>query len=203
MLGLAETTKIRRMIPKKLIFKKFQKEFKGNRKASFNEDIARITIINEVSPYSLNIEEGKEVKSIFVLRLDVKKENINPANISILSKFFDQNILFVLAYGEEGKLAIYQGRLFETGYQAIDNLKFRIEGLNLDTIWENLVLEVSGYEIEEDRNLSEQIEIEDQRNKLLKEINKLDKQARKEKQPKKSFEIYKKMKKLEKELEEL
>lgn len=85
----------------------------------------------------------------------------------------------------------------------MDNLKFKIEGLNLDTIWENLVLAVSGYEIEEDRNLSEQIEIEEQRNKLLKEINKLDKQARKEKQPKKSFEIYKRMKKLEKELEEL
>ena len=108
MLGLAETTKIRRIIPKKLIFEKFQKEFKGNRKDSFNEDIARITITNEVSPYSLNIEEGKEVKNIFVLKLDLKKENINPANISILSNFFEQNILFLLAYEEKGKLAIYR-----------------------------------------------------------------------------------------------
>lgn len=203
MLGLAETTKIRRIIPKKLIFEKYQKEFTGKRKASFNEDIARITITNEVSPYSLNIEEGKEVKNIFVLKLDLKKENINPANISILSKFFEQNILFLLAYEEKGKLAIYEGKLFQTDYQAIDNLQIKIEGLNLDTIWENLVLSISGYEIEEDRSLHEQIEIEEERKKLLKEIKKLDKQARRESQPKKSFEIYKKIKKLEKELEDL
>lgn len=203
MLGLAETTKIRRVIPKKLIFEKFQKEFKGNRKASFNEDIASITITNELSPYSLNIEEGKKVKNIFVLRVDIKKENINPANISILSKFFEQNILFLLAYEEQGRLAIYERKLFQTDYQAIDDLQIKIEGLNLDTIWENLVLRISGYEIEEDRNLHDQIEIEEQRNKLLKERNKLDKQARRESQPKKSFEMYKKIKKLEKELEEL
>jgi len=202
-LGLAETTKIIRIIPKKLIFEKFQKEFTGNRKASFNEDIARITITNEVSPYSLNIEEGKEIKNIFVLKLDLKKENINPANISILSNFFEQNILFLLSYEEKGKLAIYEGKLFQTDYQAIDNLQIKIEGLNLDTIWENLVLAISGYEIEEDRSLHEQIEIEEQRKKLLKEIKKLDKQARRESQPKKSFEMYKRIKKLEKELEDL
>ena len=203
MLGLGETTKIRRIIPKKLIFEKYQKEFTGKRKASFNEDIARIAITNEVSPYSLNIEEGKNVKNIFVLKLDLKKENINPANISILSNFFEQNILFLLAYGEQGKLAIYEGKLFQTDYQAIDNLQIKVEGLNLDSIWENLVLTISGYEIEEDRGLHEQIEIEEQRKKLLKEIKKLDKQARRENQPKKSFEMFRKIKKLEKELEDL
>lgn len=194
MLGLAETTRIRKIIPKKLIFEKYQKEFTGKRKASFNEEIARITITNEVSPYSLNIEEGKNVKNIFVLKVDLKKENINPSNISILSNFFEQNILFILAYGEQGKLAIYESKLFQTDYQAIDNLQIKVEGLNLDTIWENLVLAISGYEIEEDRNLHEQIEIEEQRKKLLKEIKKLDKQARRESQPKKSFEMYKKIK---------
>ncbi len=203
MLGLGETTRIRKIIPKKLIFEKYQKEFTGKRKASFNEDIARITITNEVSPYSLNIEEGKSVKNIFVLKVDLKKENINPANISILSNFFEQNILFILAYGEQGKLAIYESKLFQTDYQAIDNLQIKVEGLNLDTIWENLVLAISGYEIEEDRNLHEQIEIEEQRKKLLKEIKKLDKQARRESQPKKSFEMYRNKKKLEKELEDL
>ena len=203
MLGLGETTRIRKIIPKKLIFEKYQKEFTGKRKASFNEDIARITITNEVSPYSLNIEEGKSVKNIFVLKVDLKKENINPANISILSNFFEQNILFLLAYGEQGKLAIYEGKLFQTDYQAIDNLQIKVEGLNLDSIWENLVLTISGYEIEEDRSLHEQIEIEEQRKKLLKEIKKLDRLARRESQPKKSFEMYKKIKKLEKELEDL
>ena len=203
MLGLVVSTRIRKIIPKKLIFEKFNKEFNNKRKNSFNDDIARVSLTNEISPHSLNIEEGKDIKSIFVLRLDVKKEKINPTNISILARFFEQKILFLIVYENEGKLGIYEEKLFQTDYQPINDLKIEIKGLNLDTIWENLVLDVSGYEIEEDRNLHEQIEIEEQRKKLLKEINMLDKQARREIQPKKSFEIYKKIKKLKKELEAL
>lgn len=203
MLGLVDSTRIRKIIPKKLIFEKFNKEFNNKRKNSFNDDIARVSLTNEISPHSLNIEEGKDIKSIFVLRLDAKKEKINPTNISILARFFEQKILFLIVYENEGKLGIYEEKLFQTDYQPINDLKIEIKGLNLDTIWENLVLDISGYEIEEDRNLHEQIEIEEQRKKLLKEINKLDKQARREIQPKKSFEIYKKIKKLKKELEAL
>ncbi len=203
MLGLVDSTRIRKIIPKKLIFEKFNKEFNNKRKNSFNDDIARVSLTNEISPHSLNIEEGKDIKSIFVLRLDVKKEKINPTNISILARFFEQKILFLIVYENEGKLGIYEEKLFQTDYQPINDLKIEIKGLNLDTIWENLVLDISGYEIEEDRNLHEQIEIEEQRKKLLKEINKLDNQARREIQPKKSFEIYKKIKKLKKELEAL
>lgn len=203
MLGLVDSTRFRKIIPKKLIFEKFNKEFNNKRKNSFNDDIARVSLTNEISPHSLNIEEGKDIKSIFVLRLDAKKEKINPTNISILARFFEQKILFLIVYENEGKLGIYEEKLFQTDYKPINDLKIEIKGLNLDTIWENLVLDVSGYEIEEDRNLHEQIEIEEQRKKLLKEINKLDKQARREIQPKKSFEIYKKIKKLKKELEAL
>ena len=109
----------------------------------------------------------------------------------------------MIAYDVKGNLIIYEGKLFQTEYKAIDNLQIKIQGLNLDTIWENLVLAISGYKIEEDRSLHKQIEIEEQRKKLLKEIKKLDKQARRESQPKKSFEMYRKIKKLEKELEDL
>ncbi len=203
MLGLGESTKIKKIIPKKIIFEKFKKDLNPNRRNSFNDEISRITLTNEISPHSLNIEEGKEIKNVFVIKLDVKKEKISDVNISILSRFFGQKILYLISYEGRGRLAIFQEKLFQTDYQNIDEIQIELEGLNLDTIWENLVLSISGYEIQEDKTLEEQIKIEEKRNKLIKQIERLDRQGRRESQPKKSFEIYQKMKKLKKELEEL
>ncbi len=203
MLGLGESTKIKKIIPKKIIFEKFKKDLNPNRRNSFNDEISRVTLTNEISPHSLNIEEGKEIKNVFVIKLDVKKEKISDVNISILSRFFGQKILYLISYEGRGRLAIFQEKLFQTDYQNIDEIQIELEGLNLDTIWENLVLSISGYEIQEDKTLEEQIKIEEKRNKLIKQIERLDRQGRRESQPKKSFEIYQKMKKLKKELEEL
>lgn len=203
MLGLGESTKIKKIIPKKIIFGKFKKDLNPNRRNSFNDEISRVTLTNEISPHSLNIEEGKEIKNVFVIKLDAKKEKISDINISILSRFFGQKILYLISYEGRGKLAIFQEKLFQTDYQNIDEIQIELEGLNLDTIWENLVLSISGYEVQEDRTLEEQIKIEEKRNKLIKQIERLDRQGRRESQPKKSFEIYQKMKKLKKELEEL
>lgn len=203
MLGLGESTKIKKIIPKKIIFGKFKKDLNPNRKNSFNDEISRITLTNEISPHSLNIEEGKEIKNVFVIKLDAKQEKISDANISLLSRFFGQKILYLISYEGRGKLAIFQEKLFQTDYQNIDEIQIELEGLNLDTIWENLVLSISGYEIQEDKTLEEQIKIEEKRSKLIKQIERLDRQGRRESQPKKSFEIYQQMKKLKKELEEL
>ena len=203
MLRLGESTKIKKIIPKKIIFGKFKKDLNPNRRNSFNDEISRVTLTNEISSHSLNIEEGKEIKNVFVIKLDAKKEKISDVNISLLSRFFGQKILYLISYEGQGKLAIFQEKLFQTDYQNIDEIQIELEGLNLDTIWENLVLSISGYEIQEDKTLEEQIKIEEKRNKLIKQIERLDRQGRRESQPKKSFEIYQKMKKLKKELEEL
>lgn len=203
MIGLASSTKIRKIIPKKKIYEKFDKEINKNRKNSFNEEISKITITNEISPYSLNIEEGKEVKSIFVIRIDLKDKNITDVNISMLSRYFGQKIVFVLVFEEQAKLAIYQGRLLQTEYKKLEEIEIKLGGLNLDIIWDNLVLAISGYTIEKDNTLDDQIKLEEEKKILIKQIEKLDKQARSESQPKKSFELHQKMLKLTKKLEEL
>ena len=58
-------------------------------------------------------------------------------------------------------------------------------------------------EIEQGKTLDEQIEKDELRNKLLSEIEKLEKKARSEKQPKKKFELATQVKSLKKQLEDL
>lgn len=49
MFGLPASTEIRKPVPKTVIFEKFATELSGARKKSFDNDISRIFVINEIS----------------------------------------------------------------------------------------------------------------------------------------------------------
>lgn len=200
LLGLPEKTEIKKVVSKKQICEKYSKEFNSDRKKSFNDEIEKITFVNEISKYSVNCEEGKEVKRIFVIKIDLKEKNFSDENISLISRLFNQKIIFILNNENKIALAIYQDKLFKTKFDLEENFCLKIEGLNLDKIWENFVLSISGYQLKDENSLKEQIEIESKKEKLIKEIETLEKQARKEIQSKKAFELYKKIKNLKNEL---
>ena len=81
-----------------------------------------------------------------------------------------------------------------------DSCTITMKGLDLDAVWENLIVQVGGITIEQGNSLDEQIAVDEQKAKLEKEIVRLEKQARNEKQPKKKFELVQMIKKLQKEL---
>ena len=72
--------------------------------------------------------------------------------------------------------------------------------MNLDKVWENIVVDIGGVSIADGNSLDEQIAADERRQKVEKEIAKLEKQARAEKQPKKKFELVQQIKKLKDEL---
>ena len=78
-----------------------------------------------------------------------------------------------------------------------DELTLEIDGLNLDAVWDNFIIQVGGVELEQGNSLDEQIAVDERKEKLIKEIEKLEKQARNEKQPNKKFELVQKMKELQ------
>ena len=89
----------------------------------------------------------------------------------------------------------------QTEWKQSDEQQIELKGLNLDTVWENVVIAVGGVSLEESNTLDEQIEINERMQKLEKEIAKLEKQARAEKQPKKKFELVQQIKQLKNKLE--
>ena len=200
LLGLPEKSEIKKIVSKKQIYEKYSKEFNSIRKKNFNDEIEKITFTNEISKYSVNCEEGKEVKRIFVIKIDLKNKNFSDENISLISKLFNQKIIFLLTNEDKFSLAIYQSKLFKTKFNNLESFSLKIEGLNLDKIWENFVLFISGYQLTNENDLNTQIDIETKKEKLRKEIEILEKQARKEIQVKKAFELNKKIKFLKNEL---
>ena len=198
MLGLPKTTEMSKQLPKKAIYTKFQMNTVAKEK--IDADISRITIVNEIAPNKVNIPSGEDVKSFFVLHVSLKKKEYDEKTIATLSKLIPQNILFVLEYENESRLAIYHTKVMQTAWMSTEEQKVELKGLNLDTVWENIVIAVGGVNIEKGNSLDEQIEINEKKQKLEKEIAKLEKQARAEKQPKKKFELVQAEKKLKEKL---
>ena len=201
MLGLPKTTEIRKQISKKAVYTKFQMNTAAKEK--FDADISKVVLVNEVNPDSVNILAGENVRGFFVMLVVLKKRDFDEKIIASLSKMIKQNILFVLEYESESKLAIYHTKLMQTDWKSTDEQRIELQGLNLDKVWENIVIDVSGLNIEEGNTLDQQIETDEKRRKLEKEIEKLEKQARAELQPKKKFELVQEKRRIERELESI
>lgn len=194
MLGLPKATEMNKQLPKKAIYAKFQMNTAA--KAKIDADISKISIVNEITPSKVNIPAGEEVKSFFVLLVSLKRKDYEERTIGMLSKLIPQNILFVLEHDGQSRLAIYHTKLMQSEWKTTATQQIELHGLDLDRVWENVVVTVGDVTVEEGRSLDEQIVEDEKRQKLEKEIARLEKLARAEKQPKKKFELVQQVNKL-------
>lgn len=198
MLGLPKATELNKQLPKNSIYAKFQ--MNTAEKAKIDADISRITIVNEVSSAKVNIADGEQVKSFFVLLVVLKKKDFDDKTIITISRLIPQNMLLVLECGGEAKLATYHIKLMQTEWKRKEDLSIELKGLNLDAVWENIIVQIGGITVAQGNTLDEQIAADEQRMKIQKEIDRLTKQAKNEKQPKKKFELAQQINKLKQEL---
>ena len=189
MLGLPKNTELNKQLPKKAIYEKFHMNTAAKNK--LDSDIARISIVNEVSPARISIAPGEKVKSFFVLLVTLKKREFDEKKFITVSKLIPQNMLMILEYSGQVKLAVYHKKLMLTEWQSPENLSVELKGLDLDTVWENMIIQIGQIQLSDGNTLDEQIFLDEQ-----KEITRLEKLARAEKQPKKKFELVQRIRKL-------
>lgn len=196
MLGLPRATEIKKIITKKKVYEHFGMEMSADRRKSFDGDIARITVMNEISPVSVNLAAGDEVKAFFVVLVQLRQKEFDRQNIAFISKMFGQKLLIVLEYEEQQRLAIWQTKLMMGEWTSPDSVHLELTGLDLDTVWAHAVAGIAGIELQQGGTLNEQIALQEKREKLKKEIAKLEKLAWAEKQPKKKYEYVQRIKEL-------
>ena len=202
MLNLPEATELHKPLPKAQIYRKFQ--LNSAQQAKFDADISRIDIVNEVSSRTIPaIQAGEKVKSLYVLSVTLKTKEYEAKNIERIAKLIPQNLVFVLQFEEEIRLAVFCEKLFVSEWMAEDKAGIHIDGLSLDEVWDNIIKQIAGGEWNKDLSIEENIAIKEKRAKLQKEIERLEKLARREIQPKRKFELVVQKRKLEEELNRL
>ncbi len=196
MYNLPERTLVNKQLPKTAVYKKFN--LSAVDKAKFDADVSRLEISAEISPATVSVAPGENVSSIFAIRVLLKKQDFDEKSITMISKLIDQKLVLVLVYKSNAKLAIFHKKLFMTEWQSESDISLPIQGLNLDIVYHNMIMQIGRIHIENNNTLLEQIAEDERKAKLLKEIERLEKLARKEKQPRKKFELHQKIYKMKK-----
>lgn len=195
MLGLPQSTEVKRPLPKAQLYKKF--ELKQAQRDAFDADVARMEIVNFIAPQSLpGIAEGTEVKAVFVVDVELKRHDYDTKNIILIAKLIPHRIIFALRHEDKVQLAVYHNKLFTTTWQASESVNLTLLGLNLDSVWENIVASIGSLEVAEGNSLTEQIRVDDERNRVLRQIEALERQMRFTTQPRRQRELYAEIKKL-------
>jgi len=201
MIGLPESTEMNQPLPKKTLFDRFKPSPADRQR--FDAEIRRLAIVNEVSSSTTTIAAGESVGAFYVVLISLRNAKCDVKNLSLLSKMVPQNILFVLEYDETAQLAVYRaGRVIQSDWKPLKEWKVKLAGLNLDAVWENVIAQIGCVEIAEGSTLDEQLVADEEREKLRQRIERLEKQARSEKQPRRKWELAEEVRKLRKEMEE-
>ena len=83
MYGLPQTTEVRKQLPKKAIYARF--DLKPSQRESLDADIARMDIVAVVSSSTVPaIAEGKDIKEIYVLALQMKRKEYDKLSSTVI-----------------------------------------------------------------------------------------------------------------------
>ena len=195
MFGFPSATEIKKQLPKKAIYAKFN--MPTSQREHFDADISRIDIVIGVSTATVPaLAEGEEVKEFYVLGIHLKRKEYDPKNILMLTKLLPHKMVFALYYGEEIQFAIHHTKLITSDWKQTDEAILPLSGLNLDSVWENIVKSIGHIEVEEGNTLTEQIKANKEQAKLLAQIKTLERKMASEKQPRRKREYFEQIKNL-------
>lgn len=197
MYGLPQTTEIKKQLPKKAIFTKF--DLKPSQRESFDADISRIDIVAVVSPSTVPaVAQGENIKEFYVLAVQLKRKDYDAKNIALLSRLIPQKMVIALHFEEQVQFAISHTKLITSDWKHLtpNSLFLILQGLTLDSVWDNIVISIGDIQVEQGKSVAEQISDNDQRAKILAQIAVLERKMAIEKQPRRKREYFEQIKKL-------
>lgn len=209
MFGFPAATNFGKRIPKQKFYEHI--DVSAQLKRDFIDQIRSINWSNKLATTTLNIASGESVTEIEVFEIRLHTSQLNEKILRQIDMAIPYHILFILrcdgkaqtwiAYKElaqSGKGAFKVGRYYHTEWLSEDKLQFHVEGLNMDTVYDNLVRQVAGdcLQVESTENLKTSVERDEHRRKLEKQITLLENKLRKEMQLNRRMEISIQIKKL-------
>lgn len=197
MLGLPQSTEVKRPLPKVQLYKRF--DWKPSQRECFDGDVSHLDFVNWIAPRTLPaIAEGNEVKEIFVIEASLKSRNFDQKSIVLLAKSIPQRVIYLLRFEEEAMLAVYHTKLFTAPWQSLESATVELSGLNLDAVWQSIVSSIGQFSVEYDYSISEQIKVDEEHAKLERQIAALERQMNATKQPRRKRAIFIELQKLKK-----
>lgn len=216
MLGFPVSTEFNKRIPKQKFYENL--DVSPTLRRVFVDQIRIVYWRNKLAASTLNIAAGESVTEIEVFEVRLNEPKLDEAVLKQIDKEIPYHILFILTcdgkaqawigYKEaaaSGSSAFKVNRYYHTDWMPEDELQLRIDGLNMDTVYESLVRQIAGDKLQADsgESLKESVARDEKKKQLEKQITALESKMRKEKQLNRRMEINADLKKMRKDLEVL
>lgn len=141
MLGLPQTTEVKKIIPKRALYSKFQMNTAEQKE--FDAAIRQMTIVNEISLRTIPALQKQE-KAVFVLAVQLKQEGCAEKILYKLSRLIDQRLLLALCYADKLQLALlFDNKILINEFKPAAEQSVTLQGTSLNNIWEHLALQVA------------------------------------------------------------
>jgi hypothetical protein len=215
MIGLPKTTEFNKRIPKQKFYENI--DISPALKKIFVEQVKIIYWRNKIAASTTNLAAGSHVTEIEVFEVRLNSPVLDDSLLRQIDKEIPYHILFLLEY--EGKYQAWIGYkeaaasgnkafkvngYYHTEWLTEDELPLKLEGLNVDAVYENFVRQIAGDKLKREdagETLKESVARDEQKQQLQKQITTLQAKIRKEKQLNKQMQMNTELKKLKKELE--
>lgn len=216
MLGLPQSTEFNKRIPKQKFYEHIT--VSPALKKSFVDQIRMIYWRNKVAATTVNLAPGTIVDEVEVFEIKLNSASLDEAVLRQIDREISYHIIFLLEY--EGKLqawtaykektptanAVFKvGKYYHTEWMTEAELPIRIDGLNLDAVYENFVRQIAGDALKADsgESLKASVERDEKKKQLKKQIAVLENKMRREKQLNRQMEMNAELKRLKREKEKL
>lgn len=199
-LKFTRTTIVGKPVPKNAFYKHL--EVNAKIKQHFVDDVVSIHWLYKLAPSTINVEDGKQVHEIVVFSAVLKSKDC-PDDVFL---FIDQNmprhVVFILEYdnrykvllnykewkdGQNGQFRII--KTFVTDWLTDNQLLLTLEGLNMDSLYEALAGQVSGFGTKKAEDTKRIVELEGLIDKAKRDVDALQKQIRNERQLNRQIEL--------------
>ena len=217
MFQLPPATAINKPLYKKAVFEKFN--LKATERDRFDADISRMALVARVSTATVPaLTKGKaasereqselaqrlpsksrlskEIEGFYVLQVALKRKDYDSKNILMLQKLIPQKMVFAMQHEEQTQFCIFHTRLQQSEWMPTNEATIPLQGLSLDDVWNNIVATIGGLDAQAEESIEKQIINREQHEKLLRQIEALEKRCRTEKQTRKKFELHQQIIKL-------
>lgn len=219
MLGLPKTTEFNKRIPKQKFYENIK--ITPALRRIFVDQIKAVYWRNKIASTTINLETGNNVTEIEIFEVKLNRVPLDVSVLRQIDKEIPYHIIFLLehedkyqawtAYKEKaasGAVAFKVDSYFHTDWLPEVELPLKLDGLNMDAVYENFVRQIAGEDLsvantEAPETLKDSVERNKRMQALQKQIEALQKKVRREKQLNRQMELNIELKKLKCELEQL
>lgn len=203
MLGLPQTTEVKKIIRKRDLYKKF--ELNTAEQKEFDAAIRQMTIVNEISLRTIPaLQKQEQEKAVFVLAVQLKQEGCAERLLQRLCRLIDQRLLLALCYADKLQLALlFDNKILINEFKPAAEQSVTLQGTGLKEIFEHLALQVANLTPLAGLTPASIIANAGRRTELEQQIAALTKKMFAEKQARKKLTLREAINKLKNELEDL